>query len=108
MATCHLKSKKGTQLLFYMAIGRNTNQSVAIIVCEDSTKGPFTAISSAAVTLPGATGGHGLKAGTFLPVSYLCLMVKGLMSPSVQLGPSIFLHRESAILVFVVHVVRTF
>ena len=28
MATCHFKSKKGTQLLLYMAIARHTNESV--------------------------------------------------------------------------------
>ncbi len=34
MATCHLKSKKGTQLLFYMAIACHTNESVVCGLCH--------------------------------------------------------------------------
>ncbi len=37
------------------------------------TLGSLTAISAAAVTTPGATGGHGLKVSTILLLSNLCL-----------------------------------
>ncbi len=36
---------------------------------------PLTAISAAAVTIPGATGGHGLKVGSILRLSYQCLYI---------------------------------